>query len=122
MQARELADNVPHIVWFNNGGEQDGSTHSLDLPGSTTCQDQEGSCAHRMTYKGEAGLARDLYHSVNHGGKVVDAQLMKGEPPELCILVRVETRVVPAVLCPPEVAQPDVIAEVGEEKSQAVRA
>ena len=122
MKARELAHNVCHVVRLDDRGKEDSSFDNIDLPWPCTGQDQVGSCPHRVAHKVEAALARHLDHTVDHGGEVVHAKLMKCEPPELSVLVRVKSGVLSAVLRPPEVAEPDVVAKVGEKKPKAVRA
>ena len=57
-----------------------------------------------MAGVGEAALSLDVQGAGDHGGEVVGAQLMQGEPPELQVLVGIQADVPPAVLGAAEVS------------------
>ena len=72
-----------------------------------------------MADKRHPGLTRDPENAGDHSSHVLDAKLMKGEPPELEVFVRVEGLVTATVLSSPEVAEPDVIPGLGEDEGEA---
>ena len=51
-----------------------------------------------MAGVGEAALSLDVPGAGAHGGEVVGARLMQGEPPELQVLAGIQADVPPAVL------------------------
>jgi hypothetical protein len=59
-------------------------------------------------------LVGELVDVGEEGGEVVVSHVLEGELPELLVLVRVVLGVVPGMFVPPAVAQPDIVAFVGE--------
>ena len=57
-----------------------------------------------MANEGYFWLTGDREDAGDHGGDVLDAELMQGEPPELEVCVRVEGLVLPPVPCASEIA------------------
>ena len=72
-----------------------------------------------MADKRHPWLTRDPENAGYHSSHILNAKLMKGEPPELEVCVRVESLVTATILGSSEVAEPDVIPGLGEDESEA---
>ena len=102
------------MLHVGDRGEEDGQLH-LVFPGLVHgVHGHEGCGAHAVADVMDFLLPRLLYDIVQHGGEVVLGHLVPGEPPEGCVHVRVEVEVAPAVGVAPVVAEPHVVALLGQ--------
>ena len=85
--------------------------------GSVVAHSHEGGGAHGVASVEQLLLTRHLEDLLDHARDIVLGHLVPREVPEMVVEpgVRVEVSVIPAVSVSSVVAQPDVVASVGED-------
>ena len=85
--------------------------------GSVVAHRHEGGGAHGVAGVEELLLPCHLQHLLDHARDIILGHLVPGEIPEMVVEpgIRIEVSVVPAVSISSVVAQPDVVASIGED-------